>query len=148
MCRASRWCCAGRDAEVEETDGSNSREGRRSRFRSLVMEVNNLEVDEDLTLFRVESVCKQYTAAFLTWHTRKFLVVCTWLLLNAVCVFLESHLISSMLHSTLLDHRFLHFSPHLCYTCIWFVCHSFVAPSFGESIHCHSARRVMLWPTG
>ena len=33
-------------------------------------------------------------------------------------------------------------SPHfstVSYTCTWFVYHSFVALSFGESVHCHSA---------
>ena len=42
---------------------------------------------------------------------------------------LKSHSISTMFHRT-------------------FVYLSFVVVSFDVSIHCHSARRVMLWPTG
>ena len=60
----------------------------------------------------------------------------------------KRHSFSFMFHRTFLDPQL---SPHfsfVSYTCTWFVYFSFVALSFGESIHCHSARRVVLWPTG
>ena len=71
--------------------------------------------------------------AHLTHATHTFFLVWTWLNMFELCCvlsFLKSHSISSMFRDTLLDTLFSS------------------ALSFGESIHCHSARRVMLWPIG
>ena len=71
------------------------------------------------------------------------------ILLNAVCVFLKNHSISSMFHRTLLDPQMSpHFFHVLSYTCTGFVYLSFAGIPVDDSIHCHSARRVVLWPTG
>ena len=60
--------------------------------------------------------------------------------------FSKSHSISSMVHRTLLDPQ-LSFLYVLSYTCIWFVYLSLAVAPVDVSIHCHSSKRVMLWPT-
>ena len=84
--------------------------------------------------------CKQHTApsAFVTCHTRNFsrrahvALDDSGILLNVVCL------------STV----FLTFLYIFSYTCTWFVYLSLAVIPVDESIHCPSARRVMLWPTG
>ena len=62
---------------------------------------------------------------------------------------LKSHSISSMFHRTLLDPQLSSALLYTdSYTCTWFVYLSFVVKFFDVSIHCHSASRVLLWPTG
>ena len=107
-----------------------------------------------------DGVCKQHTAprASFTCHTQFFscargsnsgaytldrIVGLLFLRL------LKSHFISPVFHRTLLDSQLSpHFSTPFSSTCTWFAYLSFVVISFDVSIHCHSARRVMLWPTG
>ena len=62
--------------------------------------------------------------------------------LRVVVVLSTFHLIHHLAWPTV-GSAFLH---TVSYTCTWFVCHTFVALSCDESIHCPSPRRVMLWP--
>ena len=99
-----------------------------------------------------DGVCKQHTAprASFACHTR-----------NLTRVHVAQGSLECSSYESYKSFNLIHDSPHLAwptvvstflytvsYTCTWFVYLSFVVVSFDPSIQCHSARRVMLWPTG
>ena len=55
--RSGRWHLAYRRIEVEEADGSSSRQERVCVVISLAMEINSLEVEEDLSTMAMLFLC-------------------------------------------------------------------------------------------